>query len=58
LPTNIVGGVSTIYSTMQSMQGKFLIKKPKHKAQFPSNPKKFSPLASIAKMGRKLRRPI
>jgi hypothetical protein len=33
-----------IYSTMQSMQGECLRTKPKHEAQFPSNPQNFSPI--------------
>jgi hypothetical protein len=53
LPTNVVGGVSTIYSTMQSMQGKCLRTKPKHEAQFPSNPQNFSHIGIHLQNGRK-----
>jgi hypothetical protein len=38
---------------MQSMQGKCLRTKPKHKAQFLSNPQNFSPIGIYCQNGRK-----
>jgi hypothetical protein len=38
---------------MQSMQGKCLRTKPKHKAQFPKNPRNFSPIGIHCQNGRK-----
>jgi hypothetical protein len=40
-------------STMQSMQAKCLRTKPKHEAQFPSNPRNFSPIGIHCQNGRK-----
>jgi hypothetical protein len=48
-----IGRVLTIYSTMQSMQGKCFGTKPKHKPQFPSNPRNFSPIRIHCQNGRK-----
>jgi hypothetical protein len=53
LPTKVVGGVSAIYSTMQSMQGKCLRTKQKHRTQFPLNPRNFSPIGIHCQNGQK-----
>jgi hypothetical protein len=51
LPTNVIGGVSNIYSTMQSMQGKFLRTNQSIKPNSLQTLETSPPLASIAKMG-------
>jgi ribosomal protein RSM22 (predicted rRNA methylase) len=49
--SKVVGGVSSIYSTMQSMQRKCLRTKPKHITKFPLNPRNFSTIGIYCQNG-------